>query len=453
MHCSKSLSLCAVLALALLSGCVSNRPYRMADISGGIYEKKFPGQQPATKEYPAVEGRNYRLSFVEFDEKGDFWDRAQLAIAAYRIRRSPKPVLLVTYIHGWHHNAADRPEGGKNPGDVETFKCLLSQLAASESTRGLDVHGVYIGWRGRLFQGPLDYVTFLNRKTAATRVAGTPVTETIFELIRQARKRAPGISKTVVIGHSFGALVLEKAMAQAVAGSVLAQDTQAGGGTFNAPADLVLLVNSAAESIYSKELSDMFRVVGRRGHINPDRPLLVSLTSESDSATGTWFRVGTFLPNLFADRRYDWGKRRGPSSDGVSQHDYLTTTPGHNQRLFTHRVVRLGTDPLATTSTPYNIRTTGTCVQQNPAFEENLRNPQGMMFATSVPGTSGQLVWWRIDPLPSARRTPYWIMPIPREIIHEHSPIFTPEGRAMMAAIFRITNPKSQGGARQMSLE
>ncbi len=452
MKYTKTAPLLGILALALMAGCAANRPYRMQGVGDGTYERKYPGQKPPSEKYEAVPGRDYRLSFVEFDDKGDFWDRRQLAIAAREIKRSPRPVLLVTFIHGWHHNAADRPETSKNPGDVQTFKCLLSQIAASESTRGLDVHGVYLGWRGRLVQGPLDYLTFLDRKATATRVAGTPVTETIFELIRQARRRAPGVSKTVVIGHSFGALVLEKAMAQAVAGSVLAQDAQAGGGTFNAPADLVLLVNSAAESIYAKELSDMFRVVGQRGHINPDRPLLVSLTSETDSATNKWFPAGTYLPNLFARRHYDWEKKRGPSSDDVSQHDYLTTTPGHNQRLFTHRVVRLGTDPLATTSTPFDIRKPGTCVWQNPAFEENLRNPQGMMFATSVRETPEQLVWWRIEPLPSDKRTPYWIMHVPREIIHEHSPIFTPEGRAMMGAIFRITNPKSQPGARQMSI-
>jgi len=52
-----------------------------------------------------------------------------------------------------------------------------------------------------------------------------------------------------------------------------ADRAQAGGGAFSAPADLVLLVNSAAESIYAKELTDMFRVVGQRGHISPERPL------------------------------------------------------------------------------------------------------------------------------------------------------------------------------------
>jgi hypothetical protein len=212
----------AILATVLLGGCVANRPYRLKGVAGGVYERQFAGQQPPSQQYQAVPGRNYRLSFVEFDEKGDFWDRTQLAIA--QIKHSPNPVLLVTFIQGLHHNAADRSENAKNPGDVQTFKCLHSQLAASESTRGLDVHGVYLGWRGRLVQGPLDYLTFLGRKGAATRIAGTPATETIFELIRQARRRAPNASKTIVIGHSFGALVLEKAMAQAVAGSVLAQD-------------------------------------------------------------------------------------------------------------------------------------------------------------------------------------------------------------------------------------
>jgi hypothetical protein len=65
-----------------------------------------------------------------------------------------------------------------------------------------------------------------------------------------------------------------------------------------------LLVNSAAESIYAKELSDMFHSINHRGHINPERPLLVSLTSETDTATSGWFPAGTFLPNLFARRHY-----------------------------------------------------------------------------------------------------------------------------------------------------
>jgi hypothetical protein len=38
------------------------------------------------------------------------------------------------------------------------------------------------------------------------------------------------------------------------------------------------------------------------------------------------------------------------------------------------------------------------------------------------------------------------------EIIHEHSPIFTPAGRAMMAALFRISKTEDAEGPRQMRL-
>lgn len=443
--------LAGILALTLLSGCVPNRPYRLQGVTDGIYEDKFPGQQPPSEEHEAGSDRNYRLSFVEFDDKGDFWDRGQLAIASARVKRAPKPVLLVIFIHGWHHNAADRKPGGK--GDVETFQCLLSQLALSESARHLQVHGVYLGWRGRLVQGPLDYLTFLGRKAAATRVAGTPVTETIFELIRQARRRGPNASKTVVIGHSFGALVLEKAMAQAVAGSILAQDAQSGGRPFTAPADLVLLVNSASESIYAKELSDMFRGIGHRSHVNAKRPLFISITSETDTATKGWFPVGTFLPNLFARRHYDWGENRGPTSDNVSQHEYLTTTPGHNRRLFTHRVANLPAVPdSAGPSVRMEAGLSDDCSKENPAFEENLQRPRGMTFATSRGAASEELNWWQIEPLPTLKPTPYWVMHVPREIIHGHGPIFTAEGCAMMAALFRITNPKTEPGPRTMTV-
>jgi hypothetical protein len=440
-----------VLSLLLLSSCVGNKPYRL----GGIADEFYPNQKPPFEQSAVSADRNYRLSFVEFDERGDFWDRRQLGEASRIIHTSDKPTLLVTFIHGWHHNADDRKQSSKNPGDVETFRCLLSELAVSESLRGFQVHGVFLGWRGRVVQGPLDYLTFLDRKGAAMRVAGTPITETIFELIRQARKAHPDRSKCVVIGHSFGALVLEKAMAQAIAGGVLAQDVQSAGKPFDAPADLILLVNSAAESIYAKELSDMFARIGHRDSVNPNRPLLISITSESDSATGGWFPIGTFLPNLFAHRRYHWDTRYNTASNEVDQHEYLTKTPGNNARLFTHMVLPEAPPPNAPSTTQVALiqsRQIGQCIAANPAFEENLRHSHGTSFATSDPNNPNQFKWWQLTKIDSASRTPYWIFQVPNEIIHEHSPIFTPAGRAMMAALFRISNPENVEGPRQMRL-
>ena len=443
-----------VVETSLLLGCVQNQPYRL----GGIDDTDYHNQKPCFDEVEVAKGRTYRLSFVEFDEKGDFWDRRQLGKASRRMSKTKQPVLLVIYIHGWHHNANDRAPGGKNPGDVETFRCLLSELAISATIQPLQVHGVYLGWRGRLVQGPLDYLTFLGRKNAATRVAGTPVTETIFELIRQAR-RASREAKCVVIGHSFGGLVLEKAMAQALTGSVLAQDVQTGGGPLLAPADLILLVNSAAESIYAKEMSEMFDRIGHRDSVDPHRPLLIQITSKTDTATSGWFPRGTFLPNLFAHRIYHWDQRFDSLSHEVDQNEYLTTTPGHNERLWTHDIKSIAQP--ADAPSPQAIEnmaqrlTHRDCREEeesNPAFEENLQHPRGLIFAT--PGTKAlnTFQWWEIVPRYAGQHAnPYWIVHVPGEIIPGHTPIFTPAGRALMAALFRITN-KSATGSRKLIL-
>jgi hypothetical protein len=448
------LSLSCALVL-LLAGCVANKPYRLGGIDDENLKKFYPEQEPATETVRVSDERSYRISFVEFDDKGDFWDRRQLAQAAHLVGHSHKPVLLVTYIHGWHHNAKDRPPGGKNPGDVQTFRCLLSELSVSESTRDFEVHGVYLGWRGRLVEGPLDYLTFLDRKGAAARIAGTPVTETIFELIRQARKNSE--SKCIVIGHSFGALLLEKAMAQAMTGRIIAKPLPGGQERFTAPADLILLVNSAAESLYAKEMSDMFARIGYRDKDDHNRPLIVSMTSVGDTATSGWFPFGTFFPNLFAHRKYHWGNRHDSASDETDQNLYLTKTPGHNKKLFTHWVDDETEPPptalseSAVARMPIRIEQ-GDCAtteERNPAFEQNLRHPaDDLVFATSQKDNPNQLKWWKIHPL-THRRTPYWIMQVPKAIIPNHTPIFTPEGRAMMAALFRMANPADRPGLRQ----
>ena len=49
------------------------------------------------------------------------------------------------------------------------------------------------------------------------------------------------------------------------------------------PADLILLVNSAAESIYSKEMIDMYRdMTPLRG-----APHVIMISSDADTATGS----------------------------------------------------------------------------------------------------------------------------------------------------------------------
>ena len=121
-------------ALALVfAGCAANLPYHSGEA---------PTETAVT---PAAIGSAkdiYRLGFIEFDEQGDFWERDQLRKTVQAIRDTGRPILLVTYIHGWQNNS-----NPKDAADVEQFRGLLARLTADETVQlsGLQVFGVYLG--------------------------------------------------------------------------------------------------------------------------------------------------------------------------------------------------------------------------------------------------------------------------------------------------------------------
>src|SRR5712691_5588008 len=271
------LALCSVGAV--FTGCVANRAYRDRDSRPWSHEPPpdnfVSGEQLAQYEPfdGAAQDHRFDLSYIEFDEKGDYWDRRQLGWTVQEIKRAARTndLVLVVYVHGWQNDAS-----ALRGHDVGKLHCLLEHLSDADGGKHR-FFGVYVGWRGKSVPGgdgvfpdrsipdqiskAIFFVphelSFFGRKNAATRVAGLPVTEAIFQSVAAARNgtQVSGHrSRTILVGHSFGALVLEKAMAQAVAAKVISE-----GGMFISPADFVVLLNSAGESIYAKEMTDMFR--------------------------------------------------------------------------------------------------------------------------------------------------------------------------------------------------
>ena len=124
-----------LLALAVLvTGCVSNRAYRDRDSRPWPHRPQtafVQGQQldqyepftTATPDHP------FDLSYIEFDEKGDYWDRRQLGWTVQSIKRaaSAKDTVLVVYVHGWQNDASDL-----RGHDVGKFRCLLKNLADAD---------------------------------------------------------------------------------------------------------------------------------------------------------------------------------------------------------------------------------------------------------------------------------------------------------------------------------
>ena len=439
----------STIILVFLVGCTPNAPYR--DLNVLTDPSNFGGYIGGEPQQKSFYGRTdkdpYDLAFIEFDEKGDFWDREQLGYAYKQIeklsRNPSKPPLLFIYIHGWQNNASDKTH------DVANFRGLLSRLARNRQiSKNYQVFGVYLGWRGLLVPGgtgPLSQAlyfvphetSFWSRKNTATRVAGEPMSEAIFAMVHAARKSNPQ-ARTVLIGHSFGALVLEKTLAQALPATFYAQEDSGGAHSrLLPPADMILLLNSASESIYAKELMDMFRRAHFSGDISSRRPLILSVTSEGDVDTGNLFPIGTTLSNAFGTfREYQRTQKYDGTATKLDQNKFFTTTPGWNDNLISHRVECLNPRELEIVTNPNGNQAASASL--DPAFNINLSHPSTNLFRFCTE-PEGHQIWWEIKPENNYKQTPYWIIKVPKEIIPDHTGIWFDSSLDMMAALYVIT--------------
>jgi hypothetical protein len=212
--------------------------------------------------------------------------------------------LLVTFIHGWHHNAAPDDD------NVESFRQLLAKLAQAESHGGTGrkVLGVYIGWRGESLTIPvIKHATFWDRKNTAHKVGQQGVTEVLLRLEEIVNVKAgmdaatpqPLKSRLVTIGHSFGGAILYTALQQILEDRFIDSRTnKTFTGDANGLGDLVVLMNPAFEALRYATLYDISQDFCR-GYFPTQLPKLAILTSETDRATGWAFPIGRFFSTFF----------------------------------------------------------------------------------------------------------------------------------------------------------
>ena len=172
------------------------------------------------------------VAVIEFDDDGNHWDRTQMLQAIDAIRDATERVFLVVYVHGWLANAEERGASLSRfrwfVSKIATSNVMCTELGESSCPSRPHVFGVYIAWRGN----PLEPIpgagllTFWNRRSAARRIAGTAMTETLHGLFNALEAGDIGRygggevfrSRSLVMGHSMGAHILKKAFAQSFLG-------------------------------------------------------------------------------------------------------------------------------------------------------------------------------------------------------------------------------------------
>ncbi len=391
-----------LLVFFSLSACVPNKMYRTDSI------------EPRP---------HHTMAYVEFDDQGDLWSERQLSRALGQIEKAnenPNGSVVFLFIHGWYHNAA---QGDSN---VEAFSKVLDGIARNakeDETLDKPMIGVYIGWRGKALIQSLNALSFYGRAFATHRIAGSVATETLLRIMTTA-KRNPN-SKVILVGHSFGGQILERAVTQALVAAVLAQEA----GETSIPVDLIVLVNPAAKAVQTKQFIGVLarnRVKLYRTDADGNRyevPLIVSVTSAGDWATGIAFPAGLYVTSVF--KRY----RKYAETDCSpvkSQREVYTHTGGHLRPLLSHV---LTAEPLPEGVPPPNMMDTATIQRR---FDTVTRQ--------DVYTFDGEKHRFTIRRRPYAfNDTPYWVMRVPRSLIPDHSAIFRFNSIRLLLAILSVT--------------
>jgi hypothetical protein len=307
--------------------------------------------------------KDYDLFFVEFDDQGllypitpqgaltkwppqinEVMDRLHHLAGQYK----DQGISLFLFVHGWKHNASS------DDGNVTAFRAALQsaalvEQAASElpnSRRPRRVIGIYVGWRGlSATVEPFLELSFWERKATAQYVAQGSARGLLTRLkgfqrgincqVPQdciAGELRPGAGldrptvRLIMIGHSFGGLILFNAISEALIEGLTYRDDS---GDRDAPAvrfgDMVILLNPAFEA---SRYTPLHRIATNpiRPFVKYQAPILVSITSTADWATGSAFPAGRFFNTLFE-------KAASPEESAA-----IKNTMGHVALYVTHKL-------------------------------------------------------------------------------------------------------------------
>ena len=406
-------ALVACCLLSALSGCADLRPYRTVTLetsapanSGAIRPCPPEGADKRTGEpdgsvaahcatYAKEDGGAYQLYFAEFDDQGWLYPAPSASYGSagnqmdrliadlQKLASLQERTSVVVFAHGWKHTAQSEDT------NVKSFRLFLEGLDAVErastgaraAAAGFGrcprhVVGVYLGWRGAATElGPLENITFWNRKEAAQRVAqgdarvlfahlraiqdaANTKWNLAVERSRQNATLAPQGSKPAlaseaseldpcdktmrlsIAGHSFGGLIVYTSLAQALIRDVVelghAEAKQRElppeervRPVLEREGDLVVVINPAIEAT---RLEPLYRAArdARLEHYNT--PTFVSITSQADAATRVAFPIGRWLDTRFATY---------PDDPAESEKEANLRTFGHADQFLTHRLSTL----------------------------------------------------------------------------------------------------------------
>jgi len=396
----------------------------------------------------------FSLSFIEFDDQGQLFDRAQMFAVLKHIDQTAsqkgQDILLVVFVHGWKHNAKDGDD------NIDHFRNALRRLSRTElalsraqGRTARKVAGIYIGWRGLSISAPvLKELTFWDRKNTAEKIGHGEVTEVLNRLdqVRRAKdaEAAAGTSgsRLVIVGHSFGGALVYTAIAQ-ILDSRFVQTS----GTVDSSSDvqgfgnLAVLINPAFEAQLYSPLSDVS--VERATYFQSQLPVMAIMTSEADTATGTWFPIGRWLSTRFEkERKISRWNPISKTTETIDQHDTNVVSVGHFPPYKTHDLrphAQVSVEAVKALSPAESARSVQIKSQdwENDAPGSEIEFPGTLLTRTAN----------------SAGRDPYLVIRVNKSLIPDHNDIWDPRIETFISHLILISGQSSDPRERQIQKE
>jgi len=412
-------------------------------------------------------------------------------------------IQTVTFIHGWKNNASD------DTGNVWGFRQALEEgicdryyrahptsSTLPEQTSGpcasakkefqnqrpakedpIPLVGIFIGWRGNVTNIPvIKEFTFWDRRDAAIRIPGPSLTAVLHDIMDRTKacldpkdtnyETCPGSnSSALLVGHSFGGMVMERALAHAMAERILdaeqsmpKQAMEAASGRpqhvhvdpcengsalsdsdhhLRPPADLIIFVNSAAPATESRQTLTFLKdrqiyfcgvnptaLESDLKHRYREQPLFLSITSKGDTATNFAMPIGQYPSYITKSfRKYDPPEPLEiPKQSTYYMHSTANLAPLQSHSITGCSDEDLKNVPPGTHDIRITINGKHYCIIRKWDYKNE------------------KDVW---------NTTPYWVMQMPADIVPDHGTIFTNEFQKLLAQLlYQFDNHAQKAGLK-----